>query len=363
MGDARKFFHYSQPFAMHRGGTLVGLELAWESWGTLSRARDNAVVLFTGLSPSAHAASNELDPEPGWWEFMVGPGKPIDTDRWFVICINTLGSCKGSTGPASIDPNTGQPYGPDFPELSIEDIAAADSLLFDEFGIEQVAVLVGPSMGGMTAAAFALAHPHHGRHLVSISAAHSASPFATAIRSLQREAIHSDPDYLDGRYHGTPGPVNGMRIARKLGMISYRSADEWRYRFKRDRIPPERASGLPFAPEFEIESYLEHQAQSFITAFDPNCYLYLSRSMDWFDAAQSGPGDLSLLEFESALVIGVETDILFPLYQQVEIAEVLRANSVDTTFLELDSIQGHDAFLVDEAQFGPALAKYFRMIG
>ncbi len=360
MGDARKFFHYSHPFAMRRGGTLAGLELAWESWGRLNDRRDNAVVLFTGLSPDAHAASNEVNPEPGWWEFMVGPGKPIDTDRWFVICINSLGSCKGSTGPASIDPATGRPYGPDFPELSIEDIAAADSLLFDSLGIEQVAVLVGPSMGGMTAAAFAIAHPHHGRHLISISAAHSASPFATAIRSLQREAIHSDPAFLGGRYHGTPGPVTGMRIARKLGMISYRSAEEWRERFDRVRIPPERASGEPFAPEFEIESYLEHQAERFISGFDPNCYLYLSRSMDWFDAAECG--DLANLEFDSALVIGVPTDILFPLYQQAEIADCLRANAVDTTFLELDSIQGHDAFLVDEGRFGPALAKYFRMI-
>ncbi len=360
MGDARKFFHYSQPFAMRRGGSLAELTLAWESWGELSPARDNAVMLFTGLSPDAHAASNEANPEPGWWEFMVGPGKPIDTDRWFVICINTLGSCKGSTGPASIDPATGKPYGPDFPELSIEDIAEADELLLLSLGIEQVAVLVGPSMGGMTATAFALAHPHHGRHLVSLSACFSASPFATAVRSLQREAIHSDPDYRGGRYHGTPGPVNGMRIARKLGMISYRSAEEWRERFKRDRIPPERASGLPFAPEFEIESYLEHQAQSFITGFDPNCYLYLSRSMDWFDPADSG--DLGSLTFDSALVIGVDTDILFPLYQQAEIADRLIANGVDTTFLELDSIQGHDAFLTDEAQFAPALEKYFKMV-
>ena len=347
---------------MQRGGTLGGLTLAWECWGTLNSRKDNAVLLFTGLSPDAHAASCETNPDPGWWEFMVGPGKPIDTDRWFVICVNSLGSCKGSTGPASLDPASGQPYGPDFPDLSIEDIAACDELLLESLGIEQVAVLVGPSMGGMSAAAFALAFPHHGRHLVSISAAHSASPFATAIRSLQREAIHSDPDYREGRYHGTPGPVTGMRIARKLGMISYRSAEEWRGRFERRRIPAERASGEPFAPEFEIESYLDHQAQGFISGFDPNCYLYLSRSMDWFDAADSGPGDLSLLEFDSALIIGVGTDILFPLYQQVEIADCLRANSVDTTFLELDSIQGHDAFLVDETQFGTALAEYFRMI-
>src|SRR5690606_12236419 len=210
--------------------------LAYETWGTLSAARDNAVLILTGLSPSAHAASSELDPEPGWWEEMVGPGKPIDTTRWFVICVNTLGSCKGSSGPASINPDTGEAYRLDFPELSLEDAANASHQLVQGLGIERLACLVGNSMGGMTALAYLVLHPGSARAHISISTAPQAQPFAIAIRSLQREAIRLDPNWNGGHYDEERYPEAGMSIARKLGVITYRSAMEWVGRFARIRL-------------------------------------------------------------------------------------------------------------------------------
>lgn len=348
---------------MRRGGMLPEFELAWESWGKLNADRSNAVLVCTGLSPDAHAASHAEDDREGWWEFMIGPGKPIDTDRWYVICVNSLGSCKGSTGPASIDPASGQIWATDFPELAIEDISETLVLLLDSLNIEQLAALVGPSMGGMTALALLLNHPGRARRLVHISSAPAATPFAIAIRSLQREIIRADRNYAGGRYHGKPGPETGMRLARKLGMLSYRSAVEWLGRFGRERI--EETPGEAFGPEFQIESYLATHAERFISSFDPNCYLYLSRAMDWFDAGEGAESVEDALAdrlgIESALVIGVESDILFPMHQQKEIAAALAAGSCRVDLRCLASIQGHDAFLVDRQRFAPPVAEFLNV--
>ncbi|MEM9532304.1 MAG: homoserine O-acetyltransferase [Pseudomonadota bacterium] len=358
MGDARHYFHHKQEFATRRGDTLSEFTLAYETWGELNSARDNAVVIFTGLSPSAHAGSSPADPSPGWWEFMVGPGKPIDTRRWFVVCINSLGSCKGSTGPASTDPGTGKRYRLTFPALSIEDIAASGHLLVKHLQIDEVAVLVGPSMGGMTALAYALQFGRV-RHMINVSSAASSSPFAIALRSLQREMIREDRHFQEGGYADGEGPKTGMRLARKLGMMTYRSAEEWHDRFKRDLIDPADRGDDPFGPSFAIESYLEYHAQKFIDGFDPNCYLYLSRAMDWFDAKEHCFGTAeSRARFKSALVIGVHSDILFPIYQQRQIATIMTEEGTPVVFHALESIQGHDSFLVDTERFAPLVARY-----
>ncbi|MDX1550369.1 MAG: homoserine O-acetyltransferase, partial [Lysobacter spongiicola] len=278
-----RYIDLPSPFPMRRGGELRGARMAYETWGTLSPSRDNALLIVTGLSPDAHAAANEGNPAPGWWEPMVGPGKPIDTRRWYVICVNSLGSCKGSTGPASIKPGTNEPYRLDFPELSIEDGAEAAVHVVRALGVDQVACLVGNSMGGMTALAMLVRHPGIARTHVNISGAAKALPFSIAIRSLQREAIRLDPNWNEGRYDEDSYPESGMRMARKLGVITYRSALEWDGRFGRVRLDSDRADDEPFGLEFEVESYLEAHARRFVRRFDPNCYLYLSRSMDWFD--------------------------------------------------------------------------------
>ena len=365
-----RFLALPPAFPMKRGGTLHGARIAYETWGTPNAARDNAILILTGLSPDAHAAANAGNAEPGWWEAKLGPGKAIDSDRWFVVCVNTLGSCKGSTGPASINPGTGALYRLAFPELSIEDSADAAAHVLHGLGIERLACVIGNSMGGMSALAFLLRHPGIARSHINISGAAHALPFSIAIRSLQREAIRLDPLWNHGDYDDTHYPESGMRMARKLGVITYRSALEWDGRFGRVRLDSDRRDDEdPFGLEFEVESYLEGHARRFVRNFDPNCYLYLSRSMDWFDLAEycsapcgSRSGDvlsaLAKIKVEKALAIGVATDILFPLQQQEQIADGLRAGGADATFLPLPSPQGHDAFLVDIERFGPAVANF-----
>lgn len=367
-----RYIDLPSPFPMKRGGVLRGARVAYETWGRLSAEADNAVLIVTGLSPDAHAAANAANPEPGWWEAMLGPGKPIDTDRWFVICVNSLGSCKGSTGPASANPDSGRAYALDFPELSVEDGARAAAAVVDALGIQRLACLVGNSMGGMTALALLAQRPGIARSHINISGAARALPFSIAIRSLQREAIRLDPNWNGGDYDDAHYPESGMRMARKLGVITYRSALEWDGRFGRVRLDSDRADDEPFGLEFEVESYLEGHARRFVRHFDPNCYLYLSRSMDWFDIAEhcsprcgesatdtrAALAAIGAAGLEQALAIGVHTDILFPLQQQEEIAEGLRAGGCDAAFLPLPSPQGHDAFLVDFERFGPAVAGF-----
>ncbi|MFZ2236341.1 MAG: homoserine O-acetyltransferase [Dokdonella sp.] len=366
MPDARRYFPLSSPFPMKRGGELHGAQLAYETWGELNAERDNAILILTGLSPSAHMASSPEDPDEGWWEGIVGMGKAIDTTRWFVICANTLGSCKGSTGAASINPATGDLYRIDFPELTLDDAANASHELVRGLGIERLACLVGNSMGGMTALAYLLLHPDSARTHISISTAPQAQPFAIAIRSLQREAIRLDRNWNDGHYTDDCYPEAGMSIARKLGVITYRSAMEWTGRFARIRLDSEQRDDEPFAAEFQVESYLIGHAKRFVRSFDPNCYLFLSRASDWFDIAECvSPADhdaLRHIRVEKALVIGVSTDILFPLDQQQQIADGLAAGGADAEFVALDSPQGHDAFLVDIENFGAAIGGFLGKI-
>jgi homoserine O-acetyltransferase len=362
MSDARQYFKLPSPFAMKRGGVLHGAHVAYETWGTLNAARDNAVLIFTGLSPSAHAASSEQDTTPGWWEDMLGPGKAIDSSRWFVICMNSLGSDKGSTCPASPDPATGEPYRLSFPDLSLEDVANAAHGMVAHLGIGQLACLIGCSMGGMTALSYMLLHPGSVRAHISVDTAPQAQPFAIAIRSLQREAIRLDPHWNEGRYDNEQYPDIGMSIARKLGVITYRSAMEWNGRFARIRLDAEQREEQPFGFEFQVESYLEGHARRFVRTFDPNSYLYLSRASDWFDIAEYGNGSvlegLKRIRIEQAMVIGVSTDILFPLEQQEQIAEGLKAAGANVEFVALDSPQGHDAFLVDIDNYSRAIGGF-----
>ena len=359
MGSATRYLDHPESFVLQRGGRLPSLRLAYEQWGTLNAERNNAVLLFTGLSPGAHAASSAADPSPGWWEAMIGPGKAIDSDRFYVLCVNSLGSCHGSTGPASIDPATGQAWRLRFPDLTIDDIARATERVTAALGIERLQAIIGPSMGGMTALAWIKAFPLRSHKLALISTACSSTPFALAIRSVQREAIVTDRHFLEGHYDEDRWPEVGMRLARKLGMMTYRSAAEWDQRFGRrrqDYFPPTR-----FGMQFEVESYLEQHARKFVGQFDPCCYLYLSRAMDWFDACDSDQSLIQLFQrcfTGHALVLGVDSDLLFPLYQQRELAGAIEASGSEVSYQALSSDKGHDAFLVDWAQFERPLREW-----
>lgn len=345
---------------MWRGGVLHDARIAYETWGTLNDARSNALLLFTGLSPSAHAAASHEDPSPGWWQRMIGPGLAIDTDRFFVICINSLGSCFGSTGAASIDPATGKPYRLTFPDLSVEDIARAGFETVRSLGIERLDTVMGPSLGGMVVLAFAAQFPGAARRLVSISGSAAASPFAIALRSIQREAITSDPDWKQGHYTAERPPRTGQRLARKLGTVTYRSAAEWLQRFDREPIRADLKDTVPFASEFAVQGYLEAQANKFISAFDANCYLYLSRAMDRFDLSKHGDHEsvFRRSKLDQALVIGVESDMLFSIAEQRTVARELGKAGVVTFFRPLYCIEGHDSFLIDIERFGREIRSF-----
>ena len=355
-----------RPLRLHRGGTIERATIAYESWGRLNEARDNTVLIFTGLSPSAHAASSPADPKPGWWESMIGAGKPIDTRRFFVVCVASLGSPFGSSSPASIDPRTGRPFGISCPEIAVEDIAAAGREALRTLGIERVACVIGPSLGGMVVLAYCAQFPDEVGNLLSISGAARASPFAIALRSLQREMVRSDPAWRGGNYEPGRGPRMGLRLARKLGTITYRSADEWQQRFGRRRVPGAAGIAGDFRPQFEVEAYLEHQAHRFADQYDANAYLYLSRAMDEFDLADHGGGSLAAafgkFRARRSLVIGVDADMLFTIDQQREIAEHLRAAGNTVEFQAFASPQGHDSFLVDLPRFEPAIAGFLKSI-
>ena len=363
MGPATKTVTLQGRFKMHRAGFIESPTLAYETWGELNKARSNAILIFSGLSPSAHAASSADDPSVGWWEDMIGPGLPLDSDRFHVICVNSLGSCFGSTGPASVNPATGEIYRLDFPKLTLEDIADAAFGVIHYLGIEKLHSVVGCSMGGMSGLAFCVRHPEATQSFISISSATRALPFSIAVRSLQRELIRSDPKWLLGKYDFADPPLVGQRLARKLGMMTYRSPEEWDQRFGRQRTTAtEENVNDPFKIAFSVEAYLENHANKFSGAFDPNCYLYLSRASDLFDLAEHGgsiKSGFAKTKLERALVIGVRTDILFPLHQQQEVAEGLSAVCPDTTLVELDCIRGHDSFLVDMDAFRPVICDFF----
>ena len=363
-----KLVEVTDSFKMKRGGQLSNLHIAYETWGELNKDKSNVIVIFTGLSANSHVTSSQSDQTPGWWETMVGDGKAIDTEKYHVICINTLGSCFGSTSPVSINKKTSQPYRLTFPELTVEDMANASRLLLKKIGINKIHILVGPSLGGMKALAFSILHNTIVDNMILISTATQALPFAIALRSLQREVIRKDPLWSNGFYSYEKPPLNGVRIARKIGMTSYRSANEWVQRFGRKKSIENKINQNTFGIEntsfeFEIESYLEHQAVKFQNIFDANCYLYLSRAMDWFDVANLGKSSLdafSKININKALVLGVDTDSLFPPQQQKEISENLSLSNVKVEYKELSCIQGHDSFLVDTGSFAKEINTFIK---
>lgn len=354
-------------FVMFRGGRLPEVFVAYETWGELSSNKDNVVLILTGLSASAHASSSPADPTKGWWEHIIGPGKALDTDRFYVVCMNSLGSCFGSTSPGSINPDIKRPYGLEFPELTVEDIAKAAHHALHDMGIGHLRAIVGPSMGGMSALAYVLQYPDEVDAMVLISSACRALPFTIAVRSLQREIIRCDPMWKSGSYRFDEQPGQGMLLARKLGLMSYRAAEEWHQRFNRARVPAADTTQRKniFDIEFEVENYLDYNARKFVRGFDANSYLYLSRAMDIFDVADHGGSvnaGLAKVHTRQNLVIGVETDILFPVMQQHQLADGLRQTGHEVEYVVSDAIHGHDSFLIDDGKFAPVLGRFFDRI-
>ncbi len=346
-------FHNPEEFVCEWGGALPKLDIAYETWGELSAGRDNAILLHTGLSASSHAKSQPQNENPGWWEDFIGPGAPLDTDRFFVICSNLLGGCYGSTGPSSTNPASGEPYASDFPIITVGDMVAAQLLLLDHLGIETLHGSVGASLGGMQSLLLAAETPERVNRVVSISAALRSYPQSIALRFVQRQAVMSDPDWRDGRYYGASFPHRGQKLAREIGTITYRSAPEWLERFAR-----ERRDEMPRLDEdFQVERYLVHQGEKFCLQYDANSYLYISKAMDLFDLTvatqELGPA-VDRIRCPT-LVIGVTSDVLFPIWQQSELAERLRKTRCPVSYVELDARYGHDTFLIERERVGEPL--------
>ncbi len=350
-------FVRDSPLELHLGAKLPSLQIAYETWGTLSGKKDNAVLLCTGLSASSHARSHEQNPAPGWWEGMIGPGAAIDTNRWFVVCCNILGGCFGSTGPASIDARTQRPYAMKFPVVTVWDFALTQSLVLDALGIEKLGAVVGSSLGGMQALAFAARFPARVKRVIAISAPGRSYPLSIALRHVQREAVMRDPAWNGGEYYGGPGPREGLHLARQIGTITYRSGREWDDRFARERTRPHPSD---LGIDFQIESYLSYQGDKFADSYDPNSYLYISKAMDLFDlgdGAESYEAGVARIEADT-LIIGVTTDMLFPLHQQEELARLLFDAHGRCRFFRIDSSFGHDAFLIEIEPFAEMIRPF-----
>jgi homoserine O-acetyltransferase len=358
---------FDQPLRLRSGAVLPAYQLAYETYGTLNAARSNAVLVCHALNASHHVAGVYAnDPKNvGWWDNLVGPGKPLDTNRFFVIGSNYLGSCFGSTGPASINPATGKPWGADFPVVTVEDWVEAQAQLADRLGIERFAAVMGGSLGAMQALQWTLSYPERVRHALVIAATPKLSAQNIAFNEVARQAIMTDPDFHGGHYYEKGVvPRRGLRIARMIGHITYLSNDAMMERFGRllrDKDKP----GFDFDIDFEIESYLRYQGDKFAGYFDANTYLRITKALDYFDPAAEYGGDLSaaLARAKAAfLVVSFTSDWRFAPMRSREIVRALLDNRRILSYLEIDAPQGHDAFLMDDARYFGALRAYFRNI-
>jgi homoserine O-acetyltransferase len=356
----RRYATWLEPLALESGATFGPITLAYETYGKLSAARDNAILLLHALSGDAHAAGWHAGAaKPGWWDSMVGPGRPFDTDRYFVICSNVLGGCQGSTGPSSIAPATGRPYATRFPVLTIGDMVRAQTRLLDQLGIARLLAVAGGSMGGFQALEWATAHPERVRGAILLATSAASSPQTLAWSAIGRRAIMSDPRWRGGHYYDGEPPTDGLAVARMIGHITYLSEPSLERKFGRAYQNGGRPA-FTLEREFAIESYLEHQGASFNARFDANTYLYITKAMDYWDLpARYGSLDAALARSQAKfLLLSFTSDWLYPTSESIAIADALRRVGRPFTHIDLESSAGHDAFLVDGEAQAPIIEKF-----
>lgn len=349
------------PLKLDCGRTLSPVTQAYETYGQLSPARDNAILIFHALSGDAHVAGYHTpeDHKPGWWDIMVGPGKAFDTDKYMIICANVIGGCSGSTGPASSHPDTGEPYGLDFPIVTVGDMARAQKRLVEYLGIERLLAVTGGSMGGMLALDWAVRYPESTASVLAIATSARLNAQGIAFNEVGRQAIVADPNWHGGDYYGHGFPSAGLAIARMVGHITYLSEEQMRAKFGR-RLQDRDAFGYDFGTEFQVESYLRYQGSRFVERFDANSYLYITKAIDYFDLTN---GHCSLVEamervHSEFLVVSFSSDWLYPTAESKEIVQALQANAVPTTFIEIPNAYGHDAFLLPNEPFTEAVRSF-----
>ena len=341
-------FRSEGTFEFELGGAIEGFVLRYETYGKLNAAKDNAILICHALSGDHHCAGVHSlhERKTGWWNFMVGPGKPIDTSRYFVICSNVLGGCQGSTGPGSVDPASGQPYHLNFPKLTVRDMVRAQALLVDAFEIDCLHAVIGGSMGGMQTLQWAIEFPQRMRKYIAMACGARHTAQAIAFNDTGRQAIIADPAWNEGRYDVNAGPNRGLAVARMMAHITYLSDVRMQNKFGRKRRRDE-TSALHFDVEFEVESYLRYQGQSFVSRFDANSYLYLTKALDRFDLHGPDSLDQTLSVVEaSGLVVGFTSDWLYPPQGNREVVEALLRGGKDASYVELAMDFGHDSFLV-----------------
>ena len=380
--------HFADPLPLRSGGSIRAYDLCYETYGTLNADRSNAVLVAHALNASHHLAGHYAgqDKSEGWWDNMIGPGKPVDTNRFFVIGVNNLGSCFGSTGPMHVNPDTGRIYGADFPVVTVEDWVDAQARLLDVLGIETLAAVMGGSLGGMQALSWSLQYPQRVRHAVVIASAPNLTAENIAFNEVARRAIVTDPDFNNGHFYAQDGraetkPKRGLRIARMIGHITYLSNDVMNAKFGRalrqalmTGVDEAGDTGLPGAGgyrystqevEFQIESYLRYQGDKFAEYFDANTYLLITRALDYFDPARAYDGDLSqALARASArfLLVSFTTDWRFSPARSRELVKALLDNRRDVSYAEIDAPHGHDAFLLDDPRYTGLVRSYFERI-
>ena len=383
-----EFLDLPRPLELDCGRTLHPVRIAYETYGTLSAARDNVILVCHALSGDAHAAGYAKTPPAestrdgfgaedrdgskrrglGWWDGMIGPGKAFDTNRFFAVSTNLLGGCRGTTGPSSIDPNTGKPYGSNFPVITVADMVRAERAFLDEIGIARLAAVAGGSLGGMQAFEWAILYPDQVDAIVAIASTHALRPQGVAWNAIARNAIMADPDWQGGHYHGTGrAPNAGMGIARMVGHVTYLSAQSLGDKFGRRLQFADDIRYTLTEPEFEIENYLRHQADTFVKRFDANTYLYTSRALTYFDLArQYGGGRLidAIAPMKArTLLIAFSSDWLYPPSGSQELADALRAAGKDVELHVIEAPYGHDCFLLEEARQTPMIQSFLEICG
>jgi homoserine O-acetyltransferase len=346
-------------FQLELGGILQDVTVAYETRGQLDANRGNVVLVTHALTGDSHVAKVESgDPVKGWWDGLVGPGAGLDTREYFVICSNVLGGCRGTTGPSSSNPVTGHPYGSAFPVITVKDMVHLQKILMDHLQIRRLACVIGGSLGGMQALQWAVSYPTAVEKAIVIASPGRTSPQSIAYNEVQRQAVMADPNWRGGDYYGYEPPLRGLAIARMLGMITYHSPASMERKFGR------KARRLPGEPDvrFEVEDYLHYHGEKLTMRFDPNSYVCLTRAMDLFDAGSGYPSYRHALEriHASVLVVGIRSDILYPTFQQRELARDLRVAGVRAAYRELDSPWGHDAFLIETWVLGAVIQEFLR---
>ncbi|HSO18572.1 MAG TPA: homoserine O-acetyltransferase [Desulfosarcina sp.] len=345
------FAHPPEPLTLDGGASIGPVTIAYETYGRLNRERTNAVLILHALSGDAHVAGihDDADDKPGWWDFMVGPGKGIDTDRHFVICSNILGSCMGSTGPASIDPSAGKPYGLNFPVVTIGDMVAAQKRLVDYLGVRRLHAVIGGSVGGMQALEWTVRYPDMVETAVLLATTTRHSALAIAFNEVARQSIMADPNWNRGDYYGGRKPDLGLAVARMIGHITYLSDESMRLKFGR-RLQNRADFSFNFDADFQVESYLRYQGRKFVDRFDANAFLYITKAADYFDMERHYGNGSAVAAFARAkarfLVVSFTSDWLYPTYQSRDMVKAMKKNGLEVSFCEIEAQWGHDAFLL-----------------